>query len=156
MHKLLVHGQDILEHFLLPIGLYSEEGQESRHQDVKKYRLRHSRKTSRIHTLTDQFNRLLVTSDPVISSINKKHIHHKPFSPEILSLLDIEKSFVNDIQQEITPEHEASDSDSDSDALNSDDGDSSNDDIDITMPDHFYTDNETIQKSKFYRKIHKK
>ena len=35
MHKLLVHGQDILEHFLLPIGLYSEEGQESRHQDVK-------------------------------------------------------------------------------------------------------------------------
>lgn len=46
----------------------SEDAQESRNKDIKKYRENFSRKSSRLLTMKDVFNRLLVTSDPLISS----------------------------------------------------------------------------------------
>ena len=49
--------------------MYSEEAQEARNKHNRQYRLRHSRKTSRVETITDQFHYLLITSDPVISGI---------------------------------------------------------------------------------------
>lgn len=73
VHKLLIHGKSILNHFsMLPMGHLSEDAQESRNKDYKNYRLNHSRKNSRIATNEDVFKRLLCTSDPYISSIRKE------------------------------------------------------------------------------------
>lgn len=68
MHKILVHGCDIIEYFNLPIGLLSEEALEARHKDIRKHRLHHTRKISRKHTNIDLMQRLLLSSDPLISS----------------------------------------------------------------------------------------
>ena len=75
VHKILIHGKDIIEHFaVLPIGQLSEEAQESRNKDYKRFRLHHSRKCSRYATNEDVFKRLMCTSDPYISSIGKHFI----------------------------------------------------------------------------------
>ena len=70
MHTILVHGPDIIKSLPLPIGVFSEEAQETRHKDAKKFRLFHARKKSRKITMQDQFERFLATSDPLISSMN--------------------------------------------------------------------------------------
>ena len=69
MHKLLLHSSEIISKFLLPIGLCSEEAQESRNKDNKQFRLHHSRKDTRLYTIEDQLHYLLITSDPIISTI---------------------------------------------------------------------------------------
>ena len=69
MHKVLLHSSEIISKFLLPIGLYSEEAQESRNKDNKQFRLHHSRKNTRLHKIEDQLHYLLITSDPIISTI---------------------------------------------------------------------------------------
>lgn len=38
VHKILIHGADVIEHLMVPIGQLSEEVQESRHKEVRKYR----------------------------------------------------------------------------------------------------------------------
>ena len=63
VHKLLIHGADIVKHALLPIGQLSEEALETRHKDLKKYRNRRSRKISKIATNEDTFFKLLLLSD---------------------------------------------------------------------------------------------
>ena len=68
VHKILLHGAAVVESLVLPIGMLSEEAQESRNKDVRAYRLDHARKDSRLHTMADQFGYLMVTSDPLISS----------------------------------------------------------------------------------------
>ena len=35
VHKLLIHGPEVVSNFLLPNGMYSEEAQESRNKDNK-------------------------------------------------------------------------------------------------------------------------
>ena len=71
VHKLLIHGAEIVKYALLPIGQLSEDAQESRNKDIKNFRLHHSRKCSRESNMRDIFNRLLSTSDPFLSSIRK-------------------------------------------------------------------------------------
>jgi hypothetical protein len=71
LHKLLCHSCEIIQNFALPIGFYTEEAQESRNKDNKNIRLFHTRKMNRKYTMIDQFNFLLVTSDPLISTISK-------------------------------------------------------------------------------------
>ena len=68
LHKLLIHGGEVIRSLLLPIGCYSEEAQESRNKDNRLYRIKHARKTSRTATITDQFCYLLITSDPSVSN----------------------------------------------------------------------------------------
>jgi hypothetical protein len=68
--KLLVHSSQIIANFELPIGIYTEEAGEARHKDSKYIRGHHTRKMSRTLTIADQFNYLLVTSDPIISSFS--------------------------------------------------------------------------------------
>ena len=41
VHKILVHGADIIDGLELPIGAYSEEAQEARNKHNRQYRLRH-------------------------------------------------------------------------------------------------------------------
>ena len=88
VHKVLIHAKEVIEKAILPIGQLSEEAQEARNKDIKKYRSDFSRKFSRVKTMEDVFNRLLVSSDPYISSLRKlpkKKL--KQFLPEALELL---------------------------------------------------------------------
>lgn len=76
VHKILIHGENIIKFAVLPIGQLSEDAQEARNKDYKNYRYYHARKCSREATNRDVFNRLLFTSDPYISSI--RHQVDKP------------------------------------------------------------------------------
>lgn len=66
VHKLLIHGPQIIASALLPIGQLFEKAQESRNKDIKKYREGFSQKCSREKTMEDVLNWLLVSSDPYI------------------------------------------------------------------------------------------
>ena len=71
VHKVLMHGAQIIESAVLPIGLFSEDAQKSRNKDSKKLRQNYSRKSSRQQTMEDVFHGLPVSSDPYISSLRK-------------------------------------------------------------------------------------
>lgn len=97
VHKILIHGADIIKSLPLPAGQFSEDVIEASHKAYKNIRLFHSRKTSRINTNTDIMHMLLLTSDPVISAIRKNKKHKStPFSPQVISMLDIPE-FLKDI-----------------------------------------------------------
>lgn len=88
LHKILIHGDEIISNCLLPIGQLSEEAQESRNKDFKIYRERFSRKTSRQSNLVDIFHRLLISSDPVITNLRPLQVvKRKPFDPEVTDML---------------------------------------------------------------------
>ena len=66
----------------------SEEAQEARNKDIRSYREHHARKFSRAATNEDVFRRLLLSSDPVISSIRQlPRKISSSFSREVLDLL---------------------------------------------------------------------
>ncbi|XP_043467796.1 uncharacterized protein LOC122502016 [Leptopilina heterotoma] len=67
MHIILLHGYLVLKKFDLPIYMMSEEAQETRNKDIKRFREFHSRKKSRVCTNQDVFERLLTSSDIYIS-----------------------------------------------------------------------------------------
>lgn len=71
VHKILIHGHEIVESSILPIGQMSEDAQESCNKYIKRFREDYSRKCDRIKNMKEIFYRLLVTSDPVISSSRK-------------------------------------------------------------------------------------
>lgn len=71
VHKVLLHGSQIMEFFDLPVGYYSEEAQEARNKDFKRIRECNTRKTSRNDTNEDIIHGLLVSSDPVIDQFRK-------------------------------------------------------------------------------------
>ena len=88
VHKILLHGYLVIEHMTLPIGMMSEEALESRNKDFKKYREHFTRKCSRQKTNEDLINRLLVSSDPIISSSRKaKPKYSKALPAQVLQLL---------------------------------------------------------------------
>ncbi|XP_029710127.2 uncharacterized protein LOC115256029 [Aedes albopictus] len=72
LHKILVHGGAIAKHSTVPVGMLSEEALETRNKSIRKFREFHSRKFSRTANIEDVFQRLLLTSDPVISLMNRK------------------------------------------------------------------------------------
>ncbi|XP_060871340.1 uncharacterized protein LOC132945581 [Metopolophium dirhodum] len=91
VHKILIHGADVIQHALLPIGQLSEEAQECRNKDFKIFRQHHSRKNSRINNNEDLVHMSCVSSDPVISSLRnvlKKNI--LKLSDEAQNLVNIE------------------------------------------------------------------
>ena len=66
----------------------SEEAQESCNKYIKRYRQDFARKCSTIKNVEDVFGRLLVVSDPFISSLKKLPAKKlKSFSPEVIDLL---------------------------------------------------------------------
>lgn len=71
VHKVLIHGAQIMSFFDLPIGFYSEEAQEARNKDFRYIREHHTRKSSRILTNTDIIHHLLLSSDPYINSLRQ-------------------------------------------------------------------------------------
>ncbi|CAH2091615.1 unnamed protein product [Euphydryas editha] len=91
VYKILIHGESVINHFaVLPIGQLSEDAQESRNKDYKKFRLHHARKCSRTATNEDVFHTLLYTSDPYITSIRKPYAKIvKELDEETLNLLNV-------------------------------------------------------------------
>lgn len=88
MHKLLIHGPDVIKHALLPIGQLSEEAAEARNRHFRLFRQNFSRKFSRVSCNQDVLNRLLLTSDPVITGMrNISRKKSKPFLKETLEML---------------------------------------------------------------------
>ena len=120
VYKLLIHSPQIVAHALLPIGQLSEEAQEARNKDIKRYREDFSRKCSRVKTMEDVFKRPLVTSDPYISSIRKlPEKKMKSLSNEAIALLlSPEIPIAPRLKMEdsdVDPDSEDFESDSDSD-----------------------------------------
>lgn len=89
IHKILVHGPDIVNSCILPIGQMSEEALEARNKDCRRYREHNTRKQSRWNTNKDLLSILLLSSDPLISSLRVSTTKHTTIlSSEVLALLD--------------------------------------------------------------------
>ncbi len=67
VHKILVHGSDVVDFAVVPIGQLSEEVLECRHKEVRRFRLQNTRKISRTKTNEDLLHALLISSDPVVT-----------------------------------------------------------------------------------------
>ena len=66
MHKLLIHGWNIIESLDFGPGTYTEQSQECMNKIIRKTRDSHARKMSFIKNMQDLTNYLYVRSDPVI------------------------------------------------------------------------------------------
>ncbi|XP_071580634.1 uncharacterized protein [Temnothorax nylanderi] len=88
VHKLLIHGTEIIASSLLPIGQMSEDAQESCHKYFKIFREDFSRKYSRTKTMDDIFSRFLVSSDPYLSSCRQLPLKQlRSLSSDAITLL---------------------------------------------------------------------
>lgn len=110
MHKILIHGATIIENALLPIGQLSEEAQEARNKHFRMYRENFARKFSREDCNRDIYNRLLLSSDPLLSSTKqiKKRCKSKSFCPETIDMLISAEPYI-----EATTTPDSSDSEQD-------------------------------------------
>lgn len=70
LHKILMHGGDVIRTSVLPIGMLGEEASESRNKCYKSDRQHHARKISREANLQDVFYRSMDSTDPIINDIS--------------------------------------------------------------------------------------
>lgn len=96
VHKILCHGSSIAKSFMIPIGQLSEEAQEAKNKDIKNFREYHSRKTSRIDTNTDIFNRLLLSSDPLLSNLREVKKKKRKLHPHVKELIILDSDSSDD------------------------------------------------------------
>jgi hypothetical protein len=92
LHKVLVHGQALVEKCPIPIGLTNEEASEANNKILRNIKMHHARRTSWTDGMSDLFHRMMDSSDPVIlehtnKSKNKKQKQKKPLSQDVLNLL---------------------------------------------------------------------
>ncbi|PZC78080.1 hypothetical protein B5X24_HaOG202615 [Helicoverpa armigera] len=88
LHKVLRHGASVVREAILPIGQLSEEAAEARNKHIRMFRLNYARKFSRVACNVDVFNRLLLTSDPVLTGMRKrKNKKNLSLSADVLNLL---------------------------------------------------------------------
>lgn len=92
VHKVLIHGADIINHGLLSIGELSEEAAEASNKYYKAFRRDNTRKMNRVLTNTDLINRLLLHSDPLISGLRKLPVKKKSsLSKSVFDLLCVNR-----------------------------------------------------------------
>lgn len=100
MHKILMHGADVIINTILPIGMMGEEASEARNKDYRKFRADRSRKHNRVVNMEDIFHRLMDTSDPLISSINLdtriRNVAKIPLPQEVRNLLTLPEVIKSD------------------------------------------------------------
>lgn len=72
LHKILFHGAEVIESLLIPIGQLSEDAQEARNKDSKRFREYNTRKCGRLETNEDLLHKLLISSDPLLASYRHK------------------------------------------------------------------------------------
>ena len=115
VHKILVHGSQLIESSVLPIGSLGENASEARNKFYKRDRQFHARQNSRENNLTDVFNMAMDSSDPFISSINlNKKMSQKTklrLPKEVIEFLE-----VPNLGESISIDSDESDSDSDDDS----------------------------------------
>lgn len=91
IHKILIHGRDIIKGSSLPLGMLSEQAGETRKKFWRYDREHQTRKMNRVATLTDLLHRALESSDPVVSDYRLferlRKIKRLPLPPEALKLL---------------------------------------------------------------------
>lgn len=87
VHKILAHGPTIIDHAILPIGQLSEEAAEVRNKHFRRYRIDFARKFSRTSCNMDVINRLLLTSDPLLSCLHPLNRKRKQFSKQAVEFL---------------------------------------------------------------------
>ena len=98
MYEILRHGATIINQAILPIGQLSEETAEARNKHFRDYRQNFSRKFSRENCNRDILNRLLISSNPLLSSARKRLKNkRKSFSSEALEISLPET--LNELQQ---------------------------------------------------------
>ena len=109
LHKVLVHGGDLIRNCVLPIGLTNEEAGEGNNKILRHVRLFHSRKNSWLDGMADLYHRLMDISDPVILEITKKKTNchtnkRKNLSKEIISLLQSPELSVGETEEDLDEE----------------------------------------------------
>lgn len=104
VHKILIHGSEIIKHCLVPIGQLSEEVIEARHKEFRQYRKENTRKCNRIATNEDILHSLLISSDPYITSLRPQLSNSikKDMFPETLELLKMKSTDNEDEDVNIT------------------------------------------------------
>ena len=102
IHVILTHGHAIIKTSPIPIGKLSEDAQEARNKDIRRYREKCSRKFAREKTMEDVFHRLLASSDLLISSLqNYEPKVSKPLPQEVMELLVEQRGTTFDVSEEI-------------------------------------------------------
>ena len=88
LHRVLVHGKEIVEATPLPIGITSEEGAESNTKFARRFHENHTRKTSQEDTMSDLFHRMMDISDPIIVAMSPqpKTMPEKHLPPDMAEL----------------------------------------------------------------------
>nr|XP_022904419.1 uncharacterized protein LOC111416597 [Onthophagus taurus] len=95
VHKILMHGGEAIKRCMLPIGMMSEEAQETCNKVYRRVREKHTRKMDRLVTTEDLINTMFVLSDPIISLKRGLPKHKREALPdEVLQLLKIQKGEV--------------------------------------------------------------
>ena len=90
VHKVIIHGQEALEHFEIPISWLNEEVLETTNKTFKKNRANRASKISPEATLRDCFQRQIACSDPITLSKIYKNVSNKtaePFSKDVMELI---------------------------------------------------------------------
>ncbi|KAL4710844.1 hypothetical protein ACJJTC_016128 [Scirpophaga incertulas] len=71
LHKILIHGAEIIKNCIIPIGQMSEEASEGQNKEIRKVRSGHTCKISRVRSNFDLLKYLLLCSDPYITQLCK-------------------------------------------------------------------------------------
>ena len=103
LHRVLVHGRDIIEATPIAIGTTSEEGSEANAKFARKFLKHHTRKTSLKDTMFDLFHRLLDISDPFVvaqSFVKERQSQNMPADMALL-ISDGQESDQNDLNVSI-------------------------------------------------------
>ena len=71
VHKVLVHGAELVKHSYISIGMLSEEALEANHKIIRHTRLNYRRKISCESTNKDPVERMILMSEPKISILRQ-------------------------------------------------------------------------------------
>jgi hypothetical protein len=82
VHRILVHGSDVIKTTELPIGMFAEHASESLNKFYRNDRQFHARKNSMKANILDMFTRIMQRFDPFLVNIKFKTV--KKISPEKL------------------------------------------------------------------------
>ena len=100
VHKILLHGATVIANAILPIGELSEEAQEAKNKDLRRYREHHTRKISALKINEDLFHRLILSSDPQLSSFARSKQKQKITDVDVLQLINIGEEDKNDSDED--------------------------------------------------------
>ncbi|XP_036342685.1 uncharacterized protein LOC118751966 [Rhagoletis pomonella] len=119
LHKILIHGAQIIAASVVPLGCLGESASESRNKYYKSDRRSHARQNSRTNNMADVFQRAMGSSDPFLSSIslNKRQQQNqkKKIPKEVIELLKAPN--VEPHSDHLNTSDCSTDTDSDADSL---------------------------------------